>query len=113
MSGRGEVQLWVAQRVTAVFLALFVLVHIATIVYAVRTGLGADQVLARTRGSVGIAAFYGLFVMCAAIHGSIGLRTIGIEWLRMSASRASLFAFAIGLALVALGLRAVYAVVTA
>ena len=113
MSGRGETQLWVAQRVTAMFLAVFVVVHLATIVYAVRAGLGADQVLARTRGSVGVAAFYGLFVMSAAIHGAIGLRTIGIEWLRMRANPASMFAFAIGLALAALGLRAVYAVVAA
>ena len=113
MSGRGEMQLWIAQRVTAVFLAFFVLVHLATIIYAVRAGLGADQVLGRTRGSVGVAAFYGLFVMSAAIHGAIGLRTIGIEWLRMPATRAGMFAFVIGLALAALGLRAVYAVVAA
>ena len=113
MSGRGELQLWVAQRVTALFLAVFVMVHLATIIYAVRAGLSAGEILGRTRGSVGVAAFYGLFAVSAAVHGAIGLRTIGIEWLRMRAASAGLWAFAIGLALAALGLRAVYAVVAA
>ena len=113
MSGRGELQLWVAQRATAVLLAFFVVVHLATIIYAVRAGLGAEQILGRTRGSVGVAAFYGLFAVSAAVHGAIGLRTVGIEWLRMGSTRAGMFAFAIGLGLAALGLRAVYAVVAA
>lgn len=113
MTGRGELQLWVAQRATALFLAVFVAVHLATIIYAVRAGLGAEQILARTRGSVGIAAFYGLFALSAAIHGAIGLRTIAIEWMRMRANAAGVLALAIGLALAALGLRAVYAVVAA
>jgi len=113
MSARGEARLWVTQRVTAMMLAVFVLVHLATIIYAVRNGLAGADVLARTRGNVGVAVFYGLFVMAAAIHGSIGLRTIAIEWLRMHANAAGLFAVAIGALLLATGLRAVYAVVAA
>lgn len=111
MSARGEARLWVAQRVTAVVLAACVLVHLVTIIYAVRAGLGGAEVLGRTRGNVGVAVFYGLFVIAASIHGAIGLRTIGIEWLRLRAGAAGVLAFAIGLALAGLGMRAVFAVV--
>ncbi len=113
MSGSGQARLWVAQRVTAMFLAVFVAVHLLTIIYAVRAGLGGAELLARTRGSVGVAVFYGGFVVAASIHGAIGLRTIAIEWLRMRDGAAGMLAFTIGLALLALGMRAVYAVVAA
>lgn len=113
MNGPGEARLWLAQRVTAMFLAIFVAVHLVTIVYAVRAGLGGAEVLSRTRGSVGVAIFYGGFVLAAAIHGAIGLRTVGLEWLRLRAPAAGLMAFAIGLVLLALGMRAVFAVVAA
>lgn len=111
MSAGGEARLWLAQRVTAMFLALFVAVHLATIIYAVRGGLAAGDILARTRGSVGVAIFYGGFVLAAAIHGGIGLRTILIEWARLRRGTAQMLAFAVALALAALGIRAVVAVV--
>jgi len=107
---RLEARLWLAQRATAVVLAACVAVHLATIVLAVRGGLGADEILARTRGSVAIAAFYGVFVVAAAVHGAIGLRTIAREWLRWHRG-VGLAASVAALALVALGLRAVVAVV--
>jgi fumarate reductase subunit C len=113
VSARGEAQLWVAQRVTAVILAACVAVHLVTIVYAVRAGLGGAELLGRTRGSVGIAVFYGLFVIAASIHGAIGLRTIGIEWARLRPQAAGMLAFVLALALMALGMRAVFAVVAA
>jgi len=113
VSARGEARLWVAQRVTAMALAVFVLVHLVTIIYAVRNGLAGADILSRTRGSVGVAVFYGLFVMAAAIHGSIGLRTVAIERLRMRPNAAAMFAFMIGVLLVVTGLRAVFAVVAA
>jgi len=113
MSAGGEARLWLAQRLTAMFLAVFVGVHLVTIIYAVRGGLAAGDILARTRGSVGIAVFYGGFVMASAIHGGIGLRTIFIEWLRLRAPVAGMAALIAAIALVALGLRAVIAVVAA
>jgi succinate dehydrogenase subunit C len=113
MSARGEAQLWVAQRVTAVILAVCVAVHLVTIIYAVRSGLGGAELLGRTRGSVGIAVFYGVFVIAASIHGAIGLRAIGIEWLRLRPHASGMFAFVLALALAALGMRAVFAVVAA
>jgi len=107
---RAEVFLWAAQRVTAVFLAFFVLVHLATIVYAVRGGLGAAEILARTHSSLAIPLFYALFVLAASIHGAIGLRNIAAEWLGWRGASANAVVSLIGLVLLALGLRAVLAV---
>jgi fumarate reductase subunit C len=76
---RWEVRLWLAQRLTAALLAICVLVHLVTIVLAVRGGLSAAEILARTRGSGAWLSFYGLFVLAVAIHAPIGLRTILAE----------------------------------
>ncbi|HSN21161.1 MAG TPA: hypothetical protein VLS49_10820 [Usitatibacter sp.] len=107
---RTEAFLWVAQRATAAFLAVFVLVHLATIVYAVRGGLTAAEILARTHASPAIPLFYGLFVLAASIHGAIGLRTIAGEWLAWRGRSADAAVALVGLGLLALGLRAVVAV---
>ena len=105
--------LWVAQRATAVVLALCVVVHLATIIYAVRGGLSAGEILARTRGSLMWGAFYSAFVIAAAIHGAIGLRTIAAEWLGLRGDAAEVAMTVVGLALTILGLRGVVAVVGA
>ena len=109
---RLEARLWLAQRATAVILAACVAVHLVTIVLAVRGGLDAQAILARTRGSAAVAAFYGVFVLAASVHGAIGLRTIAREWLRWERG-AGIAASIAALALAALGLRAVAAVVMA
>ena len=111
MSARREATLWVAQRATAVILAVCVVVHLATIIYAVRGGLSAGEILARTRGNLAWGAFYSVFVFAAAIHGAIGIRTIAAEWLGFRGEAAELAMTVIGLALTILGLRAVVAVV--
>jgi fumarate reductase subunit C len=113
MSARREVILWTAQRATAVILALCVIVHLATIIYAVRGGLTAAEILGRTRGNYAWAAFYTVFVCAAAIHGAIGLRTIAAEWLGFRGGAAQWATAVIALALVITGLRAVAAVVGA
>jgi fumarate reductase subunit C len=112
MSARREAALWVVQRATAAVLALCVVVHLATIIYAVRGGLSAGEILARTRGSVAWAVFYGAFVIAAAAHGSIGLRTVAIEWLGLGKPAAGVLMLAVALLLAVLGLQAVYAVVS-
>lgn len=107
---RLEARLWLAQRATAVVLAACVAVHLATMIIAVRGGLGAHEILGRTRGHSGWAAFYGVFVLAAGIHGAIGLRTIAREWLQWR--RGVGFAATLAaLALIAFGWRAVAAVV--
>jgi fumarate reductase subunit C len=110
LKAAAESALWVAQRASAAVLALCVTVHLVTIVYAVRGGLSAAEILGRTRGNAGWAAFYALFVLAAAIHAPIGLRAVLGEWLgwRGASRDAALALFAA--ALLFLGLRAVLSV---
>jgi fumarate reductase subunit C len=102
--------LFAAQRLSAMLLALAVAVHLATILHAVRGGLTAGEVLARTRGSGWLLAFYLVFVVAAAVHAPIGLRHILNEWTPLSARAVDAIAGLSGLLLLALGLRAAYAV---
>lgn len=111
MSARGETRLWLAQRASAAVLALCVLVHLATMIVAVHGGLTATDILGRTRGNAGWAAFYAVFVGAVAIHAPIGLRTIGAEWLRWRGRGADLCWLAVGVTLFVIGIRAVAAIV--
>ncbi len=81
MSYRAQSLLWVAQRASAAVLALCVVVHLATMVYAVRGGLTAAEILSRTQGSYAWLAFYSLFVLAIVVHVPIGLRAVLGEWL--------------------------------
>ncbi|MBM3384761.1 MAG: succinate dehydrogenase, partial [Betaproteobacteria bacterium] len=45
MSFRSETLLWVAQRASAAVLGVCVAVHLATMIYAVRGGLSAAEIL--------------------------------------------------------------------
>ena len=81
MNTRTQALLWLGQRASAAVLALCVLVHLCTIVYAVRGGLSAAEILARTKGSLAWLVFYSLFVLAVAVHAPIGLRSIFSEWL--------------------------------
>ena len=110
MNARRETMLWVAQRVTAVVLAFCVLVHLATIIYAVRGGLTAAEILGRTRGSLAWAAFYVIFVLAVAVHGAIGLRAVAAEWLGFRGKAAELVMTVLAFVLASMGLRAVVAV---
>ena len=110
MNRRREAALWLAQRLTAVILAVCVLVHLATIVYAVRGGLSAAEILGRTRGNAAWAAFYVIFVLAVAVHGAIGLRTVAAEWLRFRGPAAEVVMTLVGAGLALMGLRAVAAV---
>lgn len=102
--------LFFLQRITALILAPFVLIHLGLILYAVRGGLTAADILSRTEGSIGWILFYGLFVVAVAIHASLGLRRIFIEWLKIGTSAVNILSFLIALLMLALGLRAVIAV---
>lgn len=110
MNTRTQVLLWAAQRATAAVLAVFVLVHLAVMIYAVRNGLSAAEILGRTRGSAGWALFYGLFVTAVAIHAPIGLRAVLSEAARWNTPGRDRALLLFGLLLFAWGLRAVWAV---
>jgi fumarate reductase subunit C len=107
---RSQVLLWGAQRASAMVLALCVVVHLVTIIYAVRNGLSAAEILGRTRGNGGWLAFYAVFVAAVAIHAPIGLRNMLAETLDWRGRGADIFAMAVALSLVMWGWRAVYAV---
>ena len=107
---RTQVLLWTAQRVSAVILAVCVLVHLATIIYAVRNGLSAAELLGRTRGSTGWLAFYAVFVAAVSIHAPIGLRGVLAETFNWRGAGLEITVMAMSLALAAWGFRAVYAV---
>jgi fumarate reductase subunit C len=104
--------LFLAQRATAIVLAAAVAVHLATILYAVRGGLTAAEILARTHGNVAFLIFYGVFVIAVAIHAPIGLRSILREWTRWRGRSLDLALALFALLLLALGFRAVFAVFT-
>ena len=105
-----QVRRWYWMRITSVLLAVCVLIHLATITYALRGGLSAADILGRTRGSVAFAAFYAVFVLSCAIHVPIGLATVVEEWSGASPRVARLVSWAAALLITVLGLRAVYAV---
>lgn len=103
---RAEILLWFTQRATAALLALCVTVHLATIILAVRGGLDAAEILARTRGSLAWLVFYGVFVLAVAIHASIGIRTILREAVSWRGVWIDLAAAGFALVLVIMGWRA-------
>lgn len=106
-------RLFLLQRASAVVLALAVLVHLATIIVAVRSGLTAGEILGRTSGNLGWLAFYTVFVLAAAIHAPIGLRTILREWAGWQGRACDIAMAVFALSLLALGLRAAWAVYAA
>ena len=110
MSVRGQVLLWTAQRVSAMVLALCVVAHLATIIYAVRHGLSAAEILGRTHGNYAWLAFYATFVAAVAIHAPIGLRTILAESFGWRGVVADLALLVLGVVLALWGWRAAFAV---
>ena len=105
-----DARLWSAQRHSAMMLAVCVIVHLGVIVYATRTGLTAAELLARTRGSTLVAAFYAIFVAACAVHTPIGLRAVAREWLRWRGRSLDVACLAFALWLLVAGGRAVWAV---
>ena len=106
-----EAVLFALQRLTAKVLAPLVVVHLVLILYAVHGGLSAAEILGRTQGSAAWGAFYGLFVVAVAVHAPIGVRNVVREWTRWRGRSLDVASVGLALALLALGLRAVAAVV--
>jgi fumarate reductase subunit C len=102
--------LFLAQRATAVVLAAAVAVHLVLIIHAERAGLTAGALLARTHGNDAFLAFYGVFVLAAAIHAPIGLRNVIGEWTPWRGRSLDVALALFALALLAAGWRAAWAV---
>ncbi|MGE0311216.1 MAG: succinate dehydrogenase [Lautropia sp.] len=105
-----EARRWYWQRISAMVLAACVCVHLATMVYAVRGGLSAAEILARTKGNVLFGGFYLVFVIAVAVHAPLGLERIAQEWLGWSSRASRGLALGFGALVLVLGLRAVWAV---
>ena len=101
--------LFLLQRASAAVLAVAVAVHLATIVYAVRGGLTAGEILARTQGNRGYLALYALFVVAAAVHAPIGLRNVLREWLGWKSPTRDVALLVFAFTLLVAGLRAIAA----
>jgi fumarate reductase subunit C len=102
--------MFIAQRLSAMVLAFAVTVHLATILYAMRGGLTAGDVLARTRDNGWFLAFYIVFVVAVAIHAPIGLRNVLREWTQWRGRSLDIVLALFMLLLLGLGLRAAFAV---
>ncbi len=105
-----DMRLYLVQRITALLMAPFVLIHLGVMIWAVQGGLSATEILGRTQGSVIWLLFYGGFVLAVSAHAAIGLRVVAAEWLGLSASAARGLMWVSGAVLLSLGLRAVLAV---
>ena len=105
-----NLRLYMLQRLTALLMAPLVLGHLAVMIYAVQGGLDTAEILGRTQGSPLWFCFYGTFVFAVSIHGAIGLRTIVHEWGGLRGVALDIFMWGTGLMLLALGMRAVWAV---
>jgi fumarate reductase subunit C len=108
---RLQVLLWAAQRISALVLAVCVVVHLVTAIYAIRSGLSAAEILSRTRGSIGWALFYGVFVAAVAVHAPIGVRNIISELTSWRGRSLHAAMIVLGIVLAWSGWRAVYGVV--
>jgi len=87
-----------------------VVVHLVTVIYAVRNGLSAAEILGRTRGNAAWAVFYAVFVIAVAVHAPIGLRNVLSETFNWRGTSLNLAVAVLGIALALAGFRAVYAV---
>jgi len=105
-----DLKLYMAQRLTAMFMVPFILVHLGVIIYASRNGVSAAEILGRTKGSIGWMLFYGLFVVAASIHGTIGIRNIVSEMFAWRGLKLEIAMVLVVVLLIAVGLRAVGAV---
>ena len=110
MRVRQQVWLWLAQRFSAAVLAVCIVVHLATMIYAVRGGLSAAEILARTQGNYAWFAFYTVFVLAVSIHAPIGLRTVLAEMLGWRGVVVNMLTLALGITSALAGMRAVLGV---
>jgi fumarate reductase subunit C len=109
--GVAQARRWYWQRISAMVLALCVLVHLAVMVYAVRGGLSATEILGRTQGNWAFGVFYAVFVMACAAHVPLGVANIAREWWGLGERAARALSLTLALVLLVAGLRAVVAVV--
>jgi fumarate reductase subunit C len=102
--------MWYWQRISAMVLAGCVVVHLGGVIYAVRGGLTAAEILGRTQGNWVVALFYSIFVIACTIHAPIGIANVAAEVTGVRGSKFLLIAQSSALLILVMGLRAVYGV---
>ena len=105
---RKETYLWLAQRGSAMVLAVCICVHLATMIIAVQGGLSATEIIARVGGNELWLGFYIIFVLAVSVHAPIGLKTVLTEMTTLSDKRIELLMTLFALLVVVLGLRAAF-----
>jgi fumarate reductase subunit C len=108
-----QARAWYWQRISAMVLMVFVLIHLGLILYAMRGGLTAAEILGRTQGNLGMGLFYAVFVLACVIHVPLGLQKIAEEWGGMKPPAAQLLTRGFAALILVLGLTAVWAVTAA
>jgi len=105
-----DLRLYMLQRITALVMAPFVMVHIGVMIYAIQGGLSSAEILGRTQGSVFWFLFYGGFVIAVSIHAAIGVRVVAHEWLGLKGTALTGLTWGLCALSLALGAWAVLAV---
>ena len=105
---RTETYLWLAQRISALILAICVTVHIATMIIAVQGGLSADEIITRIGGNKMWLSFYLVFVISVAVHAPIGLKSILREMTQIPTKRIDVLSFIFAIMICVLGIRAAF-----
>lgn len=105
-----DLRLYMLQRLSALFMGPFVLVHLGVMIYAIQGGLSTAEILGRTQGSVFWLLFYGGFVVAVSVHAAIGLRVIVHEMLGLKGPALTALTWGICVVLLVMGARAVSAV---
>ena len=88
------------------------LLHLGVMIFAIQGGLDSAEILSRTRGSLLWMTVYGLFVITVSIHASIGLRVVLFEWLHIRGQALNGLCWFVFIALISMGIRAVFAVIS-
>ena len=107
MTSRVDTRRWLIQRVSAMVLALAVVVHLGVIIMATQNGLSAAEIVGRVQGNTGWMVFYSIFVVAAALHAPIGLRTVIREATGMQGRLPGFISGTIGVLMLVMGLQAV------
>jgi len=100
-----ETRLWLAQRLSAMVLAVCIAVHLGTIVYAVQGGISAAEIKLRLAGSEAWFVFYSVFVLAITVHAPIGLRAVLAEMTKLPKKRVDLLCFLAAVLIAYLGLK--------
>jgi fumarate reductase subunit C len=104
------VRLYLAQRISAMIMVPLVFGHLGMMIFAIKDGLSAAEILSRTQGSIFWGLFYGLFVAAASVHAAIGLRVLVHETLKVKGRNLNWVTLCVALGFLYLGARAVVAV---